>query len=154
MMDWRQDNPMQHPFWSAAILLLLLVPVLLLFAYFGLANHTFRLLGLSSDGATILVAVSLIGSVINIPLTRLRIVLADPAATPLPPALQWLAPIPRYYPPGVTEQVVALNGGGAVVPLVFSAHLLTLSSTRGRPRWAPRSSWWQWPDCSLDACPG
>jgi len=118
------DLPPRDPLWSAFVLLLLLVPILLLFVYFGLADHAFRLLGLSSDGASVLLAASLLGSVVNIPLTRRRIVLADAESYPLPAPWHWLAPILHYYPPKVTVQVIALNVGGAIVPIVFSTYLL------------------------------
>ncbi len=128
-MSRRQDDPLYHPVWGPGIMLLLLAPVLLLFVYFGLADQTFRLLGRSTSGATILLAASLFGSLVNIPLTRKQIVLADRGSSSLPPALQWLAPYLHYHPPRVMEQAVALNVGGAVVPVVFSLHLLTLSRT-------------------------
>jgi uncharacterized membrane protein len=120
---------MRHPLWSALLLLLLLIPMLLLFAYFGLAADAFRLLGLSRGSATILLTASLIGSTINIPLTRTRIVLDDPRVERLPAAMQWLVPLIHYYPPAVVQQVLAINVGGAIVPLVFSIHLLLQAST-------------------------
>ena len=53
---------------------------------------------------------------INIPISR-RPVLIQPAAS------GWLRYF-FYYPPRVAEQVIAVNVGGAVVPVLFSLYLL------------------------------
>jgi uncharacterized membrane protein len=112
-------------------LLILVVALILLiaFAYLNLAEYVFRLLGLSPLGALLVLGGSLLGSMVNIPLTRRRIKLVDPRVAAMPVWLQWMLPIIHYYPPAAVEQVVAINVGGAVVPLVFSAYLLTLPTT-------------------------
>lgn len=125
----RQDNPRFNPLFGRGSMLLFFVATLFLFSYFGIANQTFESLGLSADGAVLLMAASMIGSMINIPITHKRIVLAGPAYESVPSALQWLVPYIHYHSPRVTEQVVAVNVGGCVVPVVFSAHLLTLPNT-------------------------
>lgn len=121
----RSPNPLMTPLF----LLLLLIPVALAVIYFNLATEAFHRLGLSPAGAALLLFASLAGSMINIPLTRRKIVLADPRAEQLPRTLRWLLPIVHYYPPIVTEEVLAINVGGAIVPVLFSAYLISLATT-------------------------
>lgn len=104
--------------------------LLLAFAYLNLAEHVFRLLGLSPLGAFVLLGGSLLGSMINIPVTRQRIKLVDPRVEQMPAWMRWMLPIVHYYPPAVVDQVVAVNIGGAIVPVVFSAYLLTQPGTK------------------------
>ncbi|HUZ02720.1 MAG TPA: DUF1614 domain-containing protein [Thermomicrobiaceae bacterium] len=119
----------RHPLWTPLLLLLIALPIAAVLIYFDVARSVFQRLGLSPGGAALVVGASLVGSVINVPLTRRRIVLADPRAEQLPSMLQWLLPIVHYYPPQVAEEVLALNVGGAVVPIVFSTYLCTLATT-------------------------
>jgi uncharacterized membrane protein len=127
-MTERPDE--RHPFWTVLVLLLLLLPLLLALLYFNLAAHVYKLLGLSTLGAILLLGLSLLGGLINIPLTRRRIEVApNPALESLSPLLRGLLPYVHYYPPAVVEEVLAVNVGGAVVPLVFSALLFTLPTT-------------------------
>ena len=117
------------PLWALLLIVALTLPVLLALVYLNLIGRVFLLLGLSPIGALLLLAGSLIGSLINIPLTRRRIVVADPELATLPDWLRRLAPIFHYYPPAVAEQVIAINVGGALIPIVFSIYLLTLPGT-------------------------
>jgi uncharacterized membrane protein len=117
-----------HP-WLPLMLLMLVLPVILLLLYFRLATASFRLLGLTPEGASLLLLGSVVGSMINIPLSRRRITLADPRAANLSPAMQWVISTFHYYPPAVVEQVVAVNVGGALIPILFSGYLLTLPTT-------------------------
>lgn len=121
----RSPNPLLTPL----LLLLLLIPIALALFYFNLATEAFHRLGLSPEGATLLLFASLIGSMVNLPLTRRKIVVTDPRAARLPRTLRWLLPVIHYYPPIVTEEVLAINVGGAIVPIVFSAYLLSLTTT-------------------------
>ena len=104
--------------------------LLLAFAYLNLTEHVFRLLGLSPLGAFVLLGGSLLGSMINIPVTRQRIKLVDPRVEQMPAWMRWMLPIVHYYPPAAVDQVVAVNVGGAIVPVVFSAYLLTQPGTK------------------------
>jgi len=124
-MNPRPSNPLMTPL----LLILLLVPVALALIYFNLATEAFHRLGLSPGSASLLVFASLFGGMINIPLNRRKIVLADPRATQLPRTMRWLLPVVHYYPPIVTEEVLAINAGGAIVPIVFSAYLISLKTT-------------------------
>ncbi len=126
MMDRRRRI---RPLWALLLMALLALPVLLALIYLNLAGRVFLLLGLSPAGALILLVVSLIGGLINIPITRQRIVVVDPELAALPEWLRRWAPIFHYYPPMVAEQVIAINVGGALVPIAFSAYLLSLPGT-------------------------
>lgn len=111
------------------MLLLLVIPLVLMLLYFRLADLSFRLLGLTPQGAALLLLGSVVGSMINIPITRRRVPLADPRLAGMSPAMQMFLSLFHYYPPAVVEQVVAVNVGGALIPIVFSAYLLTLPTT-------------------------
>ncbi len=118
----------RHPL-LPMLLIAIVLPLLLFLIFLRIADHTFQLLGLSRAGAFWLIGFSLVGGVINIPITRRRIELADPALRAMAPWMQALLRTVHYYPPLVTEQVLAINVGGCLVPVVFSVYLLTLRNT-------------------------
>ena len=99
------------------LILLLLAPLFLALTYFNAITLSFHRLGLSPEGATLLFAASLIGGMINIPISRRPVLLPGQAA---PGLFRFFF----YYPPRVQEQVLAINVGGAVIPLLFSLYLL------------------------------
>ncbi|MBE3551193.1 MAG: hypothetical protein BLITH_0704 [Brockia lithotrophica] len=102
------------------IFLLLLLPFLLLNLYFQLVTFSFAKLGLTPEGATLLLLISLFGSFINIPISRTR------TYAPPEPVGYFRGPFWVYYrPPRVQETILAVNVGGAIVPTVFSLYLLT-----------------------------
>ena len=119
----------RNPLWTPLLLLVLLLPVAFALIYFDLATRAFRLLGLSPLGAYVLIVGSLAGSVVNIPLSRRRIVQQISPEREVASPLAWLFPIIYYYPPRVTDQIVAINVGGAIVPVVFSTYLLSRPDT-------------------------
>lgn len=96
--------------------LVLLLPILIFVFFFQVAAFSFTKLGLSPQGAVLLFALCLIGGVINIPVSRRRFFVEEERVT--------LFPFLFYYPPRVRGQVVAVNLGGAVIPVVFSLYLL------------------------------
>lgn len=86
----------------------------------GLISIAFDKLGLSPESAYLLLLCTVAGSMINLPLFSLK---ADPAAPPrMPPGLaRW----PFFGLPPVTGKItVAVNVGGAVVPVAFSIYLM------------------------------
>lgn len=96
--------------------LILLLPLLIFVLFFQVTAFSFTKLGLSPQGAVALFCLSLAGSLVNIPLIRRRLTLED-----------WPSPFHLlfyYYPPRVQEQVIAVNVGGAVIPVMFSVYLL------------------------------
>ncbi|MEW5763151.1 MAG: DUF1614 domain-containing protein [Bacillota bacterium] len=96
--------------------LLLLLPALVFVFFFQVAAFSFTKLGLSPQGAVLLFGASLIGGIINIPVSRRRFAVEEERVT--------LFPFLFYYPPRVREQVIAVNLGGAVIPVLFSLYLL------------------------------
>lgn len=87
---------------------------------FGLISIAFEKLGLSPTSAYLLLMCTLGGSLLNLPLFSLK---ADhPLRTDLPPQVaRW--PFPKL-PPVTDRIVVAINVGGAVVPIAFSFYLI------------------------------
>ena len=79
---------------------------------------SFDRLGLSPRTALVLLAVSLVGSLINIPIWQRRVVTESPVRLLFPFNILF------YVPPRVSDQVLAVNLGGAIVPTGFSLYLL------------------------------
>lgn len=100
----------------ALLLLALLAAVVLI--QLGLVRVAFDRLGLSENSAFLLLMSSLAGSAINLPLFTLS---ATPPAHPLPPLPRiWFLRLPKYH----GKTLIALNVGGALIPLCFSLYLL------------------------------
>lgn len=117
-----------HPLMPLGILMLV-IPIVLALIYFNLAENSFELLGLTRTTAPLLLLGSIIGSMFNIPLTSKRIVLVEPRLAALPKMMQRVFVVWHYLPPAVEEEVVAINVGGAIIPIAFSIYLLTLPTT-------------------------
>ena len=100
------------------VLVLILLPVLALLVFFEVVTFSFAELGLSPEAAVILLLLSVVGSVINIPLRRRRVVLREPRRFPFPFSFLF------YTPPRVRQQTIAINLGGAIIPIGFSLYLL------------------------------
>ncbi|MDY0322732.1 MAG: DUF1614 domain-containing protein [Candidatus Carbobacillus sp.] len=101
-------------------LLVLLIPMLFLFLFVQITTLSFTALGLTPLGATLLFTISIIGSMINIPLS-----IRDIEQGPLRRRNESLFPyFIYYYPPQVERQIIAINVGGALVPIAFSIYLL------------------------------
>jgi uncharacterized membrane protein len=96
--------------------LIFLLPFLVLVFFFQVAAFSFTKLGLSPQGAVFLFGLCLLGGIVNIPVSRRRFVIENKDA--------FLSSLLFYYPPRVSEQVVAVNVGGAVIPVLFSLYLL------------------------------
>ena len=94
----------------------LFAPLLFFLLFFNIATLSLTKLGLTPHGAVMLFTAILIGSIINIPISRKRFYLEEP--TPFGYSFLY------YRPPRVREQVVAINVGGAVIPTVYSLYLL------------------------------
>jgi len=98
------------------IFLILLFPFLIAILFFQAATFSFTKLGLSPQGAVLLFSLSLLGGIINIPVSRQRFAIGEKRP--------FFFPFLFYYPPRVQEQVIAVNLGGAVIPVLFSLYLL------------------------------
>lgn len=102
------------PFW---FLLLLFLPLWLALIYFNLIATSFSVLGLSPEAAFWLVVAVVLGSLINIPVWRERVI---------HPGRVFPVGLFFYYstPPVVQERVLAVNVGGAVIPVLLALYLL------------------------------
>ncbi len=123
---YQRPNPST---WLPLMLLLFALPLLFAFVYFGLVRTAFQTLGLSREGALLFLIASLVGGMINIPLSRRRIFIEDPRNRQLNAWIRWFLPYIHYYPPLVKEQIIAINVGGALIPIIFSLYLLTRPQT-------------------------
>jgi len=103
--------------WLGLILLLFItLPVFFILIFLNIVTISFSKLGLSPDAAFMLLFAILIGSMINIPISRRRIAYQSPR----PSYMHFFF----YKPPPVTHQVITVNVGGAIVPVCFALYLL------------------------------
>lgn len=109
---------MRSPF--SLILLFLAAGLIMTLAQIGALTIAFGKLGLSQQSALLLLAASLFGSMLNLPLFSMRAQPASPDAAP--PALRPLLEEAMKRFDGRTT--VAVNVGGALVPASFSLYLL------------------------------
>lgn len=100
------------------LLLILLFGFLMAFVQVGLLAIAFDKLGLSPNSGLLLLFSALLGSLINLPVTRVR---AEEPAAPPPP---WVGLLrgPQLRFEGTT--LIAVNVGGCLIPVFFSAYLL------------------------------
>ena len=96
------------------ILFLLALPVLFVIILFNLVAFSFDKLGMSPEITMFVLLATLFGSLINIPLTRRKLTYIDY------PAFFGLFRVRRAKATGL-----AINLGGAVVPMCVSVYLLT-----------------------------
>lgn len=102
------------------LLLILALAFLIAIVQVGLISIAFDKLGLSPGSAYLLLMGTLVGSLINLPLFSLK---ADSAIQPkIPPELaRW--PLFKVLP-FTGKTTIAVNVGGAVVPVAFSLYLI------------------------------
>ncbi len=103
--------------------ILIILPILIFLILLNVIAVSYNELGLSQASATVLLIVTLLGSMINIPISRRQIVYEEPQT--------FLSRFFFYLPPKVATQTVAINVGGALIPALFAIYLL------------PRASLWQ-----------
>lgn len=106
------------------LLLVLLFGFLLAFVQVGLLTIAFGKLGLSADSGLLLLFSALFGSLINLPLIRVR---AEEPPGP-PPASTGLLRGPPLRFEGST--LIAVNVGGCIIPVLFSLYLLKYTPLR------------------------
>lgn len=96
-----------------------LLPLLVVLLHVQAVSLAFANLGLTPTSVIVIFYLSLLGGFVNIPVSRRRIRVEGKPWLPLP------IPIPLfYYPPRVQEQVLAVNVGGAVIPILLSLYVL------------------------------
>ncbi len=103
------------------LLFILLVGFLLAFVQVGLLTVAFDKLGLSAHSAMLLLFASLFGSIINLPLFRVKAE-RPPDLSEMPERLQGLLRHTLREFTGHT--IIAVNVGGCLIPLSFSLYLL------------------------------
>ncbi len=100
------------------LLFLFALGFLIAFIQVGLLTIAFYKLGLSSGATYTLLITSLFGSIINLPLFRMRSERDE--AIPPPPTLFPILPTLQSN----THTLVAVNMGGCLIPIAFSLYLL------------------------------
>ncbi len=95
--------------------LLIILAVLIVLLLFNLVTISFSELGLSQTSAIAILVATLIGGMINIPISRRQIDYQEPQP--------FLSRYFFYTPPRVTTQTIAVNLGGAVIPTAFAFYL-------------------------------
>ncbi len=108
-------SPLQLALFVAVLASLLFMVQLQLFSI------AFERLGLSPESAFLLLLSSLLGSMINLPLFSVRAEL--PPMETLPPPLRRLLRMPQR--PFTGRTTIAINVGGCLIPICFSAYLLS-----------------------------
>jgi uncharacterized membrane protein len=98
------------------ILFALLIPVLLFFLFYGLVSISFVRLGVPRSLVALLFISILIGGFVNIPIWEV-------SGAELWSMLKIENPFSRE-PPGIDSTVIAVNVGGAIIPLLLSMWLL------------------------------
>ena len=118
-MDRMIQTPVSLPFF---LILLLLIPLLLGFIFINVISISFSKLGFPPSFAFILLLGSLIGSFINVPLTKVE---SEGDVLTYKPSKYygWFFPQPVYERRRVTT-VIAANVGGALVPVLISLILI------------------------------
>ncbi|HKK14540.1 MAG TPA: DUF1614 domain-containing protein [Gammaproteobacteria bacterium] len=102
------------------LLFVVLLVLLLAFVQVGLLTVAFDKLGLSASSGFLLLYASLFGSMINLPLATIDA--HPPPQDQLPRELRGLL---RQQPrPFTGRTVIALNVGGGLIPVMFSAYLM------------------------------
>jgi len=102
------------------IAFILFLPILFLLGYFQVLTIGFENLGISSGATTFLLFLILIGSGINIPLTKKRLIYGE--------ELRFFG---FFRVPKIRAQGLFINLGGAVVPVLLSVYFLFRVSKAG-----------------------
>jgi len=102
------------------ILFVLFLPVLFILGYFQIVTIGFERLGISPEITVFLLLAILIGSAINIPLGRKKLIYVEE---------------PRFFglwhSPKIKSQGLAINLGGAIIPVLLSFYFLYLIWSEG-----------------------
>ena len=103
--------------------ILIIIPLLIFLILLNVITVSYGDLGLSSTSAIALLVSTLVGSMINIPISRRAVVYEQPQTV--------ISRFFFYLPPRVATQTVAINVGGALIPALFAIYLI------------PRAMLWQ-----------
>ncbi len=99
------------------LLLIIVVPIIIIYLFLRLSETAFEMVGFSHWNATLAVFGSILGSLVDIPLTG--------AISSYP---SWYVAVmsldPQSFPTTFHSLYLAVNLGGCIIPLIISAHLL------------------------------
>lgn len=105
------------PMTLVLLLLILLAPLIFIYLFLRLSGAAFQMVGFSHWHATLAVFGSILGSMVDIPLTS--IISSYP---------EWYSAIMSLFYSDVTAQfhplILAVNLGGCIIPVLISAHLI------------------------------
>jgi uncharacterized membrane protein len=101
---------------SLLLAILILLSILIFFILVNVVTFSYSELGLSQTSAIVLLIATLLGAMINIPITTRQIKYQEPQS--------FLSRFFFYTPPKVVSQTIAINVGGALIPIGFSIYLL------------------------------
>ncbi len=105
------------------ITLLFLFGLVVFLVQYGLVRIAFDKLGLSAHSAYLLLVSSLVGSMLNLPLFRMRLDPQPPAELP-PDEPQF----PGFPPWSLNNHIlIVMNVGGGLIPIAFSLYLIRYS---------------------------
>ncbi len=108
------------------ILLFLVLGFVFVLIEIGVIHYAFQMVGLPPDLAFLALLASLIGSYINIPLTRIRSAGAHPMHVVNSFGVRYRVPT-RFAGDGTTT--IAINVGGAIVPILISLYVLSIQQS-------------------------
>ena len=100
------------------LLLILAVPIIFIYLFLRLSETALEMVGFSHWNASLAVFGSILGSLVDLPLTSAPIT-AYPAWY-----LTLMSLYPQSFPTTFHSLYLAINLGGCIIPLVISAHLL------------------------------
>ncbi len=106
--------PLAMPFILTGLITILVLTVLL-----QVGSYTFYRLGISPGAALLLLAASLAGSAVNLPLAKLRNQVIQAHRTVTVFGVRYLVPVLTRR-----NTVIAINVGGALVPIALSGYLI------------------------------
>jgi len=101
---------------------ILFLPILFLLGYFQIVTLGFEKLGISSGVTIFLLLAILIGSSVNIPLTKKRLIYKEESRF-----------FGLFRTPHIEARGIAINLGGAIIPVLLSLYFLFLTFRAGFP---------------------
>lgn len=108
------------------LFLFFVILLLVLFIHIQIFSLVLDKLGLSPGSAMLLLITTLIGSAINLPLVKIK---AEKPPEPPPELVRYW---PFRPPPFTGYTVIAINVGGALIPILFSLYLI-INKSLGLP---------------------
>jgi uncharacterized membrane protein len=122
MATWARARRGQHMvYWPLAMPFVLtgLLTILVLTVLLQVGSYTFYRLGISPGAALLLLAASLAGSAVNLPVAKLRNQISQAHRTVSVFGVRYLVPVLTRR-----NTVIAINVGGALVPVALSGYLI------------------------------